>query len=193
VRTEVGTPRPALVHSLLSGQALGRKDPVASVIRAAILLLVAAVPTFGQTVRVKLMCRSLDVYCEAMYGVKSRQAWSESLAVRHRTADRKWDTVTAVSATATILDVQYSLHELHLGATEANPLFGKHPSGERYYAIDAPMAIGAAYLHWRFKRQDDALRDAGLPTTKKAWLPQASNIGYHLFGFVFTYAHRRRF
>ena len=71
---------------------------------------------------------------------------------------------------------------------EADPLYGSHPGRARYYAIAMPVAGLCAYYSYRYKREDDALAAAGIPGHKyvKWWLPEALNIGAHIFGIVAT-------
>ena len=63
-----------------------------------------------------------------------------------------------------------------------------------YYGIGVPVTVAAAWLSWKGKREDDALRDAGLPGHKymKWWLPEAAVIASHAVGIFVTVANTGR-
>jgi len=115
--------------------------------------------------------------------------WWQPLPVTHRTADWRFDALIATSFAVTAGDVENSLAALRKpGVHEVDPLYGSHPGRARYYAIAMPVTAMCAYYSWRYKREDDALRAAGLPPHKwvKWWLPGALNTGAHVFGILFT-------
>ena len=165
--------------------------------RVLLLALLFSVPVFGQqfpfkslpTVRVHLTCAG-DAICAENYHVQPKEKWWEPLQVRRPTADKKWYAATAASGILTAGDVENSL--IALGnchnAREANPLYGKCPGRARYYAISGPIFVLNAYMSYKWKREDDALKDAGIPGHKyqKWWLPDAINGGTHLLGILIT-------
>jgi hypothetical protein len=121
--------------------------------------------------------------------------WYEPLPVRHRTADRGWWATTIISAGLTFGDVENSLYALHRpGTVEVDPVFGKHPTRAKYYAIALPGLALAAWFSYHDKREDDALRDAGLPGHRyvKWWLYPLINGGEHLIGISVTTASTGR-
>ena len=145
--------------------------------KLALCVLLLALPARAQTVRVKLTDGS--------------RQWYEPLPVRHRTADRKFWLSTGLSGALTVADVKNSLDALNRpGTSEANPIFGRHPSPGRYYAVMVPIFAANAYMSYRYKREDEALADAGIQGHKyvKWWLPSALNSGAHAVGLAVTLA-----
>jgi hypothetical protein len=115
--------------------------------------------------------------------------WYEPLPVRRKTADAAWWEWFAASNALTIADTENSVYALKKpGASEANFLFGAHPGRARYYAVMAPITAACDYLSWKYKREDDALKDAGIQGHKfsKWWLVQAVNTGAHAVGILVT-------
>lgn len=115
--------------------------------------------------------------------------WWQPLPVPHRTADRAYWASTITSLGWTVADVENSVYILKSPKThEVNFIFGSHPSRGRYYAICLPVFLGSAYLSYRYKREDEALKYAGLPTHKyvRWWLPEALNTGSHVLGVLVT-------
>jgi hypothetical protein len=162
-----------------------------------LLLLLAATPVGAQnlpfkplpTVRVQLTCRKYDLACQQQYGVKSGDKWWEPLAVTHRTADTAFLESTGIAFGATVMDVENSVYALSKpGIYEINPIFGKHPNRGRYYGIMLPATGAFAYYSYKWKRQDDALKAAGLAEHKymKWWVPNALMTATHVFGTLFT-------
>lgn len=84
------------------------------------------------------------------------------LPVPHRTADRAYWLSTAGAVLATVADIENSMYALKQpGVQEASPLYGSHPGRARYYAIAMPVTGFMAYMSWRWKREDDAVRAEG--------------------------------
>lgn len=121
--------------------------------------------------------------------------WYAPLPVSQTTADKAWWAWFAASNALTVADAENSLYALRTpGATEANPFFGARPGRARIYAVMLPVTVLCDYMSWRYKREDDALRDAGIPGHKyvKWWLPQALNAGGHAIGILVTLASTGR-
>lgn len=140
------------------------------------------------TVAVRVTCGT-DLACQLDNRVGRRDKWWVSLPVPHRTADRSFWLSTSTSLLMTVADNENSLVALRRpGVHEIDPLYGSHPSRARYYAIDIPIAIGAAAFSYHYKRQDDALRAAGMPGHRfvKWWLPNLLNTGSHAAGVIWT-------
>jgi hypothetical protein len=116
--------------------------------------------------------------------------WKQALTVPHTTADKSYWISTAISAGLTVLDVENSIYALKSqpGTVEANGIFGNHPSRTRYYSITLPIFAANAYVSWKYKREDDALKAAGIPGHKYvSWkVPNGINSGMHLVGFLVT-------
>jgi hypothetical protein len=121
--------------------------------------------------------------------------WYEPLRVEQRTADRRWFASVALSGALTVADAENSLYALRLpNVREANPLFGAHPSRLRYYSIMAPLAVACGYMSYKYKREDDALKAAGIPGHKfvKWHLVNDLNIAAHVVGVAVTLASTGR-
>ena len=135
-------------------------------------------------VKVQLTCGT-DLKCGEIYHVKPKQNFFERLPVRRRTADWKWWVSSGVSDLSAVADVEYSKHLLGncKQYEEADPIFGKCPSRLRYYSIMAPAQAFVNYIAWKYKREDDALRDASIPPHKyvKWHLINDLATGWHLF------------
>jgi hypothetical protein len=123
---------------------------------------------------------------------QGKKTWWEPLPVRRRTADRKWWTAEIASGAFTVGDVENSIHALGncSQSHEVNFLYGRCPSRARYYAISGPLFALATYESWKFKREDDALRDASIPGPRflKWWLPSVLNAAPHILGIAMTLA-----
>ena len=126
-------------------------------------------PIHAQTVKVQL--------------TDGTRKWYEQLPIPHRTTDKVWWISNILQASSMIGDVELSLHELniHPGAYEVNPLFGKRPSRARYYAIEGPLTGIAIWSSHHYKRESDALRGAGYPDHKYA--------KWHLLNDIITAEH----
>jgi hypothetical protein len=159
------------------------------------ILLLAAVGAHAQelpfkpepNVRVQLTCPT-DA-CAQFYSIKVHGKFYEELPVRKRTADRAWFVSTALSGILTVADVQNSVYALRGGSVrEVNPLLGSHPSVARYYALCGPVALLTGYVAWRWKREDQALADAGLIGHKYAKWHVANdlNSAAHVVGLAVT-------
>lgn len=117
------------------------------------------------------------------------QTWYQDLPVTKPTANRTYWIATGLSGLLTVLDIENSHLALNRpGTSEANPLFGAHPGRARYYGICLPIFALNAYMSYRYKRQDQALADAGIQGHKyvKWWLPEALNGGMHAIGLAVT-------
>lgn len=117
------------------------------------------------------------------------QTWYQDLPVTRRTADKSFWLSTGLSLALTVADVENSLHALNRpGVSEANPLFGGHPSRLRYYAIAGPIAALNIGFSWHYKRQDDAMADAGIKGHKyvKWFTPNLLNTAFHALGLAVT-------
>ena len=117
------------------------------------------------------------------------RTWYQPLPVPHRTAEKAFWLSTLISAGVTVADVENSMYALRrLGTSEANGLFGSHPRRGVYYGIAAPACALNVLFSYHYKREDDALRAAGLPGHKcaKWWLPSALNTGAHVVGVAVT-------
>lgn len=117
------------------------------------------------------------------------RTWYEPLPVPHRTADRAFLLSSAVSLIVTVADVENSIYALRRpGAREANGIFGSHPNRGIYYGITMPLAAIDIGMGWHYKREDDALRAAGLPGHKwmKWWIPSLLNTATHAVGIGVT-------
>jgi hypothetical protein len=73
-------------------------------------------------------------------------------AERRHVADRKFLIASLFQIGATIGDIESTQYGLGHGATEANPLFGSHPSRATQYAIAMPIAAGVVAWSYRLKR-----------------------------------------
>ena len=172
--------------------------------RFAVLFLLAALPATGQmlpfkpetTVNVKLTCGKLDVVCQEQYAVRPGQSWSQPLIVKHRAADGSYLAVAITSGLLTVADVENSIYALQntRGSSELNPLYGSHPSRGIYYGVGLPVTAAAAWLGWKWKREDEALRDAGLPGHgwAKWWLPETLVTASHAVGIFVTLAETHK-
>lgn len=140
------------------------------------------------TVRVHLTCAGhLD--CAEDYNVEPNAKWYRDIPVRRPTADKKFLASTILSGVLTVADVENSVYALRRNdVREANPLYGSHPGRGRYYAISMPIFAFTSYMSYRWKRQDDALRDASFGGHKwaKWWLPETLNSASHLVGIWTT-------
>jgi hypothetical protein len=128
--------------------------------------------------------------------IKFQDGSERIVPIPHETKDRAWWFSTLGSAFATIGDVENSRYALGncISARETNPIYGRCPSRLRYYSISAPIAILAAYQGYKWKREDDALKNWGYPGHKlvKWWLPNAVNTGVHILGIALTLKDTRR-
>ena len=118
-----------------------------------------------------------------------QRKWYEQLPVKHKTVDHAWWEWAIVSGGMTILDAENSLYALHKpGTSEANGIFGSHPSRAKYYGIMLPVAGLGDILSYKYKREDDALKSAGMQGHKysKWWIIQAMNTGAHVVGVAIT-------
>jgi hypothetical protein len=124
-----------------------------------------------------------------------QRKWWAPLPVTKRTADFAFWESTAESFAATVADGENTMHVLnnHKGNRETNFLYGNHPDRLRYYGIALPLAGACAYYSWKWKREDQALKDSGYPGHRFAkWrVPNAYNTGSHVFGLVFTLLNAR--
>lgn len=161
-----------------------------------ILFLMLAAPVFGQglpdkpqpTVKVQLTCKG-NVICAERYHVNPAQNFYQELPVPHRTADRAFILDTLLSFGMTAADVENSIYALNKpGTEEANFVFGSHPSRGKYYAIVMPIAGLNAAFSYHYKREDDALKAAGLIGHKYAkwWVPNLINTIGHGIGVAVT-------
>jgi hypothetical protein len=140
-----------------------------------VFLLLASTCAAQSTVRVKL--------------TDGTRKWYEPLPVPHHTADSAFWESTVASFGANVVDVENTVYALRRpGAIEANLIFGKHPSRARLYATTTPMSALCGYLSWRYKREDDALKAAGIQGHKysKWWVPSLLNTSFHVVGIVGT-------
>lgn len=118
--------------------------------------------------------------------------WYEPLPIPHRTADKAFWAMMGLSQLATVADnmnTQYALRKI--GTQETNPLLKSRAAlwgvTEGIWAAEIPWA-------WHYKRQDDALKAAGLPGHKYAkwWVIPLLNIGSHGLGISVTLASTHR-
>lgn len=138
-------------------------------------------PASGPTVRVKL--------------TDGKTTWYERLAVPEHAIDRQFWMLTGLSLALTIADVENSRFALsRAGTTEANPLFGSHPSRGRYYAVTLPILAANAYMSYRWRKEDAALAYSGLPGHRYAkwYLPSLLNSAAHAVGLAVTLASTGR-
>ncbi len=129
----------------------------------------------GDTVRVKL--------------TDGKTTWYERIAVPEHAINRNFWLSTGLSLALTIADVENSRLALsRVGTSEANPLFGSHPSRGRYYAVTLPIFAANAYMSYRWKREDAALAYSGIPGHKYAkWhIPNDLNTIAHAIGLAIT-------
>jgi hypothetical protein len=144
-------------------------------------------------VRVQLTCPKTDTVCQDLYHVKPGQKWWQPLPVQRRTADGAYLGVTAASLLLTVADIENSVPIVGncTHGHEVNPLYGQCPSRGRYYAIAMPIFAATSYFSYKWKREDDALRDASIPPHRgwaRWWVPEAANAGSHLVGIIVTLA-----
>lgn len=117
------------------------------------------------------------------------QTWYQDLPATKTTANRTYWLSTALSLALTVADVENSHYTLNRpGTSEANPLFGAHPGRARYYGICLPIFAVNAYMSYRYKREDQALADAGLKGHKyvKWFTPNLLNTAFHALGLAVT-------
>jgi hypothetical protein len=119
-----------------------------------------------------------------------QRKWWAPLPVTKRTVDGKFWVSTAASFAATVADGENTMHVLRNGKgnRETNFIYGSHPDRLRYYGVSLPIASVCAYYSWKWKREDQALKDSGYPPHRfiKWQFPNAYNTGVHMFGIVFT-------
>lgn len=140
------------------------------------------------TVRVRVTCGT-DVACQAAQSVDAKAKWWIALPVRRPTATAAFWARTAVSGALTVGDVENSIYSLQRpGTTEKNWLYGSHPTRARYYPIAGGIAVLCAYMDWRYTREDNALRDASMPSHRfvKGYIPQVVNMATHIAGIIYT-------
>lgn len=171
--------------------------PISFNCQVSLLILAASMTMHAQefpfkplpTVRVHLTCAG-DIQCADNYHVKPMDKWWEPLPVRQPTVDKKWLTATSISGILTAGDVENSIIAIGncRNSHEVNPIYGSCPSRARYYAISGPLYIFNAYMSYKWKREDDATKAAGMTGHKymKWWLPDAINGGGHLLGIIIT-------
>ena len=91
-------------------------------------------------------------------------------AQQQRTADKAWWIANGVSWGLTVADFGNTLYGLRQpGVREANPLLGHHPSVGRMLAVGLPITSFQTYMSYRWKKQDDADRLAGVKLAKIRW------------------------
>lgn len=146
-------------------------------------------PTFGNVEVSLSRCVTFSAFMPCQ-----NEHWKELLPVPHETKDRSFWASTVLSVAFTVADVENSVYALRDPSVyEVNPLYGSHPGRGRYYAISLPIAAVSAYLSYRYKREDDALKHAGIQGHKysKWWIPNAMNMGSHIFGIIYTLTSTR--
>ena len=133
-------------------------------------------PTQGATVNVQLQDQT--------------HTWIQPLPVLHRTADRAFWLWQVASALATAADDENSYQVLKRvpGTRELNPVYGSHPGRALYYGIGFGVWAAEVPFAYHWKRQDDALRAAGIPGHRwaKWWVMPALNAGAHGVGIGVT-------
>jgi hypothetical protein len=117
--------------------------------------------------------------------------WWEPYPATHRTIDHSYLESTALSAFLTVADMENAHYALtRPGTHEFNAIFGYRPTRDTYYATSGVVFAAMAYMSYRYKREDDALKAAGLPGHKivKWWVPNALNSTAHFVGVFATLA-----
>jgi len=164
-------------------------------------LLLFAIPLQAQnlpfkpepTVKVKLTCGD-DLACKQKWYTypDTQKAFYEELPVPHRTADKAFWLVTAVSQAATLADdfnTEYALKRP--GTSEANPILRSTPA---LFGVTEGLFLVNEAFTYRAKREDDALKAAGIPGHKYAkwWVIPIFNIAPHAVGVGATIAFTGR-
>jgi hypothetical protein len=149
------------------------------------------------TVRVKLTCAPRDLVCMGEFNARPGQTWYATYPVTHRTADRSYILSVLGAAAFTTADVENSViaERAIPNGQELNPVFfSKHPTRARYYEIEAPVTAIAALVSWRYKRQDDATKIAGVQGHKwvKWHAPNDLVMLGHALGIAITAASTRK-
>lgn len=142
----------------------------------ALLFLCAATASAQSTVKVQL--------------TDNTHKWYEQLPVKHKTADRAFWLWQSVSQAATVADVENSIYVLQHcgGCIERNPIFGQHPNRAVYYGITEGIFVAEVPFTFYYKRQDDALKAAGIQGHRYAkwWILPALNTAGHGVGVGVT-------
>ena len=102
-----------------------------------LLLLLIASPCWAQTVR------------------EYRQNKRVQLSRKIKVLDKKFWLATLVIVGTTLLDVESTAHCVgNHTCAEGNPIYGKHPTRARMYAIKAPLAGFTIWATWSTKKDD---------------------------------------
>jgi hypothetical protein len=114
------------------------------------------------------------------------RTWKQALIVPHRTADRSFIFMSAISQAATLADDFNTVYALkRQGTSEANPaLRGK----AALFGVTEGLFVVSELFAYRAKREDDALAFAGIPGHKYAkwWVIPMLNIAPHVVGVGLT-------
>lgn len=85
----------------------------------------------------------------------------------------EWLILAAASSALMVADVERTQNCLAaLTCYEINPLYGRHPSRARMYAIVVPITVAASYAGWKFRKGKHWYW----------WIPQVVSIGSHTVG-----------
>lgn len=68
-----------------------------------------------------------------------------------KTVDRQFLIVSSLVLISTAADAESSLHGIHLGLRETNPLFGDHPTRLQYYLLGGSVDLLTIYLSYHYK------------------------------------------
>jgi hypothetical protein len=70
-----------------------------------------------------------------------------------KTVDRQFILLNALAVAATVVDLELSVRCIEAGkCVEGNPLFGKHPSRAKLYAINIPVSTLLLYMSYHYKK-----------------------------------------
>lgn len=164
-----------------------------SLLLAALCVLPAraqVAPIKETLVSVNLVCLTKD--CENFEHVKPGQSFKVYVRVPHRTADRAFWLMTAVSQAATLADDFNTVYALQRpGTREANPLLQSRPA---LFGVTEGLFVVNELFMWRAKREDDAMKAADIPGHKymKWWVVPMFNIAPHALGVGVTIAFTGR-
>ena len=112
--------------------------------------------------------------------------WNQSLVVPHKTVDKSFVAWSAISQAATLADDFNTIYALQRpGTREANPLLRSRAA---LFGVTEGLFVVDEIMAWRYKREDDALKYAGIPGHKysKWWVVPMLNVGAHGLGVGLT-------
>lgn len=99
---------------------------------------------------------------------------------RPKTVDRQFVLLNSFVFLATAADAETSLHAVHLGLREVNPIFGSHPTRTEYYSVGTGLDLLTVYLSYHYKR---------ISPSRTLWKAfPLSTIAVHSFDTVFNLA-----